>query len=135
MTLLYVGVSPGKQGSRETLRSRLRFHYQGHAEGSTLRLSLGCLLEHELGTALRCSGSRMVFGAAEGRLSKWMADNTAVSWIETESPLPVEEYLLQSLDLPLNIAGNRRHPFCASLRSLRASARERAEKQPNLKAR
>src|SRR5262245_901016 len=44
MTLLYVGVAPGRPTSSETLRSRLRFHYLRHAEGSTLRLTLGCLL-------------------------------------------------------------------------------------------
>jgi hypothetical protein len=48
LALLYVGISPKRPGvfgspSRQTLRSRLRYHFRGNAEGSTLRLSLGCL--------------------------------------------------------------------------------------------
>lgn len=135
MALLYVGISPGRRGSQETLQSRLHFHFRGHAEGSTLRLTLGCLLENQLGTVLRRSGSRLIFGQAEKRLSQWMADNTAVTWVEVATPRPLEEYLLSILDLPLNIEGNRNHPFCEKLRALRDKARRRAEKLPNLKPR
>ncbi len=135
MTLFYVGISPGRRASAETLRSRLRFHYQGHAEGSTLRLTLGCLLEHELGTVLRRSGKRLIFGGAEKRLSQWMADNTAVTWVEVQTPRPLEEYLLRTLNLPLNIEGNQHHPFYDELRDLRDKARTRAEELPDLKRR
>jgi hypothetical protein len=54
MTLLYVCISvkePPKVGagsSRQTLRSRIRYHYRGNADGSTLRLTLGCLLAEGL---------------------------------------------------------------------------------------
>src|SRR5215208_4290275 len=47
MVLLYVGISPkappgnGRAASRSTLRQRLRTHYAGNAEGSTLRRTLG----------------------------------------------------------------------------------------------
>jgi len=133
--LLYVGISPGRRGSRETLNSRLRFHYQGHAEGSTLRLTLGCLLESQLGTVLRRSGKRLMFGAAEEQLSEWMAENAAVTWVETSTPRPLEEHLFRTLDLPLNIEGNRSHPFCDQLRAIRDKARTRAEKLPNIKPR
>jgi hypothetical protein len=50
-TLLYIGISPkappknGRPPSRQTIRSRVRYHYRGNAEGSTLRLTLGCLLQ------------------------------------------------------------------------------------------
>ncbi len=44
-TLLYVGISPGRDVSTQNLRSRVRYHFRGNAEGSTLRLTLGCLLE------------------------------------------------------------------------------------------
>ena len=72
LALLYVGISPKRPGvvgnpSHQTLRSRLRYHFQGNAEGSTLRLSLGCLLSEDLGIELRRvgSGRRMTFGAGE----------------------------------------------------------------------
>jgi hypothetical protein len=54
LTLLYIGISPkapptnGRSASRQTLRSRLRYHMCGNAEGSTLRLTMGCLLSDQL---------------------------------------------------------------------------------------
>jgi hypothetical protein len=132
-TLLYVGISPDKPGSTGTLRSRLRFHYSGHAEGSTLRLTLGCLLEPTLGTILQRSGRRLVFGPAEQALSRWMASHTAVAWIELHPPNLLETHLLATTDLPLNIQGNLRHPFCERLRRCRAEARRRAKESPDLK--
>src|SRR4051812_32113265 len=48
--LLYVGISPsrppanGRAASRQTLRTRVRYHFRGNAYGSTLRLTLGSLL-------------------------------------------------------------------------------------------
>jgi len=48
--LCYIGIAP-KSGtnnaglpSRPPLRTRLRYHFRGNAYGSTLRLTLGCLL-------------------------------------------------------------------------------------------
>src|SRR5215472_1924753 len=52
--LLYVGISPsappqnGKLPSKQNLFQRIRYHYRGNAEGSTLRLTLGCLLSTQL---------------------------------------------------------------------------------------
>src|SRR5260370_14494090 len=48
--LLYIGISPsappsnGKLPSKQSLNHRIRYHMRGTAEGSTLRLSLGCIL-------------------------------------------------------------------------------------------
>src|SRR5262245_55372461 len=50
LTLLYVGISPASATSRETLRSRIRYHFRGNAEGSTFRLTLGCLLAGHSGS-------------------------------------------------------------------------------------
>ncbi len=59
--LLYVGIAPKKSAagtvSKRTLRHRLRDHLVGNAEGSTQRLTLGCLLADELGLQLRRVGS------------------------------------------------------------------------------
>lgn len=56
-TLLYVGISPSKPGgSGQRMDQRVRHHYKSNAEGSTLRLSLGCLLAEELGIELRRVG-------------------------------------------------------------------------------
>jgi hypothetical protein len=43
-TLLYLGIAPSSEASRATLRGRMRTHLKGNVSGSTLRLSLGCIL-------------------------------------------------------------------------------------------
>ena len=93
-TLLYVGISPsapptnGKPPSRQTLSSRVRYHMRGNAEGSTLRLSLGCLLSDELGIELRRvgSGTRLTFAGGEVRLSEWLEQNARVVWHACADP-------------------------------------------------
>jgi GIY-YIG catalytic domain-containing protein len=45
LALLYVGISPskppsnGKSPSKQSLAGRVRYHFSGNAEGSTLRLN------------------------------------------------------------------------------------------------
>ncbi|MFM8981280.1 MAG: GIY-YIG nuclease family protein, partial [Planctomycetia bacterium] len=99
------------------------------AEGSTLRLTLGCLLAAQLGLELAAVGSsgRLTFGeAGERRLTGWLAAHARVSWIEDAEPWRLEERLLATLSLPLNLDGNAHHAFHGPLTRLRAGARERA---------
>jgi hypothetical protein len=138
LTLLYVGISPkapptnGSHASRQNLRRRLRQHYALNAYGSTLRLTLGCLLADELGIQLRRvgSGTRLTFADGEARLSRWMADNALVCWVAHEKPWKLEDALLETLDLPLNLQGNDRHPVYQRLKQARAAARNRARALP-----
>ncbi|WP_372489550.1 GIY-YIG nuclease family protein [Candidatus Mycolicibacterium alkanivorans] len=59
LTLLYAGIGPsrppsnGKPPSSQNIRQRIRYHYNGNAEGSTLRKTLGTLLSGDLGIELR----------------------------------------------------------------------------------
>src|SRR5262245_19493285 len=58
-TLLYIGIAPdtiNKPNSRATLLKRIRQHYAGNAEGSTLRRTLGALLADQSGFPLRRVG-------------------------------------------------------------------------------
>lgn len=134
LTLLYTGISPkeppknGRPPSRQTLRSRIRTHYTGNAAGSTLRLTLGCLLADRLDIELRRygSGKRFHFGAGERMLSRWMNDNAFVSWIEHPQPWVAEIEFITRLDLPLNLSGNKNHAFCIHLTGVRAAAFQRA---------
>lgn len=138
LALLYVGIAPkappgnGRTASRQTLRSRIRYHYRGNAAGSTLRLTLGCLLAERLGIQLRRvgSGSRLTFADGEQRLSAWMADNAFVTWVETDSPWLAEGQLIALLGTPLNLDQNRQHPFHEQLARLRAQARSLARALP-----
>jgi len=124
--LLYVGIAPTRADSGQTLRSRLvRSHVKGNASGSTLRLTLGCLL----GLELRRTGAsgRGTFGAeGEARLSEWMAANARFCWFVCSEPWLVEDEAIATLDLPLNLSRNGAHPFHARLTALRADVRARA---------
>lgn len=135
--LLYVGIAPRKptatrKPSTRTLRDRIRGqHYSLNAEGSTLRLTLGCLLSLELrriasqkhlGTA-----RRMTFGKkGEQRLNEWMENHAFVVWNPSQQPWILETELLTRLVLPLNLDANANSSFYAELKAIRAAARERA---------
>lgn len=129
LTLLYVGISPkrppanGRAPSKQNLRRRLRQHYTRTAAASTLRRTLGCLLAEELGLRLQLlgsSGRRTNFGDGEQRLSEWMSANAFVSWVVRKQPWELEDELILKLDLPLNLEGNERNAFHATLTHARA---------------
>lgn len=126
--LLYVGIAPRHMANRtstQNLRKRVRYHYWGNAAGSTLRLTLGCLLGIELRRV--GSGTRMTFGkAGEAALSEWMAENARVCWIEHGEPWTMESELISQLDLPLNLDQNRHNAFHSRLTEVRFRARQRA---------
>ncbi|GHK03704.1 hypothetical protein SY2F82_55010 [Streptomyces sp. Y2F8-2] len=130
--LLYVGIAPRHMSTRtstQNLKKRVQYHYRGNAAGSTLRLSLGCLLGLELRRV--GSGTRLTFGrAGEAKLSQWMADNAQVCWLEHDEPWTMESELIAQLDLPLNLDQNRHNSFHGELKELRAKARERARALP-----
>jgi hypothetical protein len=139
LTMLYTGISPsrpptnGKPPSSQSLFHRIRYHYTGNAEGSTLRKTLGVLLAKELGIRLRRvgSGTRRTFTpAGEAALSHWMAENALVSWVVCEEPSVLEEALIASLDLPLNLQGNAHNGFYPRLKQLRAEAEQAARSLP-----
>jgi GIY-YIG catalytic domain len=88
--------------SRQNLRRRLRQHYALNAYGSTLRLTLGCLLAEQLGIQLRRvgSGTQLPFADGEPRLSQWMAEDAFDCWVAHERPWELEDALVSTLDLP-----------------------------------
>ena len=97
--LLYVGIAPRKppgegKPSVCTLRDRLRQHYALNAYGSTLRMTLGCLLGLELrrmeSTERPGYGKRTTFGSDEERLSAWMEEHARVVWVKHDEPWQIE---------------------------------------------
>ena len=59
-------------------------------------------------------------------LSDWMAANALVTWLPVAEPWRLEERLIASLSLPLNLEQNRHHAFHEQLSALRREARRRA---------
>jgi hypothetical protein len=121
--LLYIG-------SGGNLRSRiLNMHFNGVADSSSLRLSLGCLLTRKLDIFLwkiptnEEGKYRFTFDdEGEQRLSKWMADYARVAWIECANYIEVEEQAIDEYTLPLNTENNKR-PF-EPLRILKKSLKQ-----------
>ena len=133
LTLLYIAGSPDKKGkanSTQNLQQRVRYHFKGNADGSTLRRSLGILLAKESGYSLRRvgSGKKMTLtNKGEQWLDLWMQENAFVTWIENEEPWDLENKLLNSLSIPLNIQGNKHHPYASLLAQIRSLAIVQAE--------
>lgn len=100
----------GKPPSSQSLHQRIRYHYNGNAEGPTLRKTLGVLLAGELGIELRRvgSGTRRTFGTVgEAALTRWMADNALVYWVVRPEPRALEEELIATLDVRRRRASRR----------------------------
>ena len=100
---------------------------RGNASGSTLRLTLGCLLADELGLRFSPVGAsgRLTWGPGESTLSDWMSRIAFVTWIEHPEPWLIEEELIRELALPLYLLENN-HPFRPVLTRLRTEARASA---------
>jgi hypothetical protein len=136
LCLLYVGSSPDKKGktdSTQTLLQRVRYHFQGNADKSTLRRSLGILLVSQSHFPLRRvgSGKKMTLTSqGEQWLDSWMEKNAFVTWVEHDEPWTLENELFQSVALPLNIQGNKHHPFAALLLKKREEAIAIAKEAP-----
>ena len=124
----YVGISPdgrSRPSSRQGLRSRIRHHLGGNAEGSTLRRTLGILLAGQSGFPLRRvgSGKRMTLThLGEQWLDDWLDKNALLFWRTVEQPWLLEEEIIASVSCPLNLRGNENHPFSRALRDMRSAA-------------
>ena len=105
--LLYVGATGG------SLRERLRCHLVGNTRGSSFRQTTGALLAERLNLDPENSGHgpNFGFGESEGRLTEWLLNHTAVTYIEDAQPFALEAELLSCIALPLNLTGRRRHKF------------------------
>ena len=131
--LLYIGITAATRRSNTTLCDRIVYcHVRGRATNSTLRTSLGLLLEDQLGTRpTRISSRNWHFeGEAEKALSDWIARNATVSWVtvyELKHRRALEDYLIETCQVPLNLKGNRKHPFYGTLYALRRAADARTK--------
>ena len=136
--LLYVGIAPtkppknGRGPSTQILCHRIRYHYRGNAQGSTLRLSIGLLLGDELRLRLTRvgSGKRLTFADGEPELTLWFKKNAYVTWLVHAEPWILEKSLIEQVSLPLNIDMNKAHPFSRVLSGIRGDAKCTAMMRP-----
>src|SRR5664279_1204754 len=109
-TLLYLGIAPDRTNklSASLLRCVIR-NYRGNVEGSSLRRTLGILLEKKSGIPLLRVGSRertILTPAGKRWFDAWMEMNVFVGWTAHPEPWMVGYELLVKLSLPLNISHN-----------------------------
>jgi hypothetical protein len=129
--LLYVGISPGSARSKETLRSRIGYHFSGDAEGSTVRMTLGCLLGIPL--RLRERTDTKTFGPeGEAALTRWMVRHTRVCWHLGDEPWTTKPAAIAQASTPLNVRYNPDHPFHPVLSEIRAAALAEARRLPRI---
>ncbi|WP_336775701.1 GIY-YIG nuclease family protein [Paenibacillus sp. MMO-58] len=99
--IIYIGIS------NKSLRARdYRQHFNGNARGSTLRKSLGSLMQL---TKLRADQfpSKYKFEKEdEAKLSRWMRDNLFLHYCASESPDDIEKVLIRDFNPPLNLKDN-----------------------------
>jgi hypothetical protein len=133
-TLLYLAIAPVKpKNPSVTLVSCIRRNYRARLDGSSLRKTLGILLEAKSGFPLLRVGSgkgTTLTPAGERWLDDWMDENVLVGWGEHPEPWTIEYELLLKLSLPLNISHNEHHPFASVLRQIRFDALQRARALP-----
>jgi hypothetical protein len=129
--LLYVGIAPRKPSaggsvSGRTLRHRLLTHCRGPIASSTLRPTLAVLLKGELDLRITTTdaGKLKMTTADEGRLTQWMAEHARVAWQVSTAPWELEDHLIRTARLPLNIRGST-GPFAKVLSAMRSGASRR----------
>lgn len=128
VSLLYVGISPVRESSRQTLRTRvLGNHLNGNVGSSTFRFILAALLIDALQLEPFVRGSKIVLDASDNaRLSAWQRDALLLTWSARERPWEIEGDVIRQLGPPLNFAGNAAHAFYPRVRDARAQFRRRA---------
>ena len=72
----------------------------------------------------------MTFGAGERVLSDWLERNARVAWLACDEPWRIEERMIHSVSLPLNLDQNRHHGFHSYLSEIRWAAKARARELP-----
>jgi hypothetical protein len=129
-TLLYLALAPDGSGrSGGSLLSCIARNYRPNIERSSLRKTLGILLEEQSGFPLLRAGSGQrttLTNAGERWLDDWMEKNAFVGWTEHPEPWLIEYELLLKLPCPLNISHNGHHPFASALRRMRLDAIQRS---------
>ena len=128
VSLLYVGISPARETSRQTIRSRvIGNHLNGNVGSSTFRFVLAALLLDALDLSPYLRGAKVALNPDDnGRLSAWQREHLLLTSSAGERPWEIETEVIAQLAPPLNSAGNAEHPFYPAVRAARAEFRRRA---------
>jgi hypothetical protein len=137
LALLYVGISPVRETSRQTIRSRmLGNHLNGNIGSSTFRFILAALVVDALALRPFPRGTKVALDATDNaRRSAWQREQLLLTWCAREHPWEIEGEVIARLGPPLNSASNAAHGFHPRVRDGRAALRrlaaERGLTRPN----
>jgi hypothetical protein len=128
LSLPYVGISPARETSRQTIRSRVSGnHLTGNIGSSTFRFSLAALLLDALDLHPHLRGTKAALSAPENaRLSAWQREHLLLTWCARKRPWEIESEVIAHLTPPLNSAANAAHAFYPAVRAARVEFRRRA---------
>jgi hypothetical protein len=128
VSLLYVGISPARETSRQTIRSRvIGNHLNGNVGSSTFRFVLAALLLDTLDLHPYLRGTKVALSRDDnGRLSAWQREHLLLTSCARERPWEIEGEVIAQLAPPLNSAGNAAHAFYPVVHAARAEFRRRA---------
>ena len=123
--LLYVGISPARESSSQTVRGRvIGNHINGNTGSSTFQFVLASFLMSSLELHPRTKGTKIGLDDGDNqRLRDWQYDNLRLTWCERDQPWEVEHSVIEAMKPPLNSAGNSSHPFYATVKAKRAAFR------------
>jgi len=114
---LYTGASA------DSLRMRIKRHVLGDTRGSTLRASLGLLLQAHLNLTIIPIPTKAYFCfEPEQRLTDWIVSNTVIGHFETDDPFGLEKGMLADEAGLLNIQGCPATEISVRLKTLRSNA-------------
>lgn len=110
-------------GSSRDLRGRLKRHLCGGAACSTLRMSLGVILQEELQLEAQGTPGQHYFGwgSKEERLTCWMTSSLDLAYRMTDVYSNAEVALIGRTRPPLNITYQRQSGFAQELMARRMS--------------
>jgi hypothetical protein len=128
VSLLYVGISPARETSRQTIRLRvIGNHLNGNVGSSTFRFVLAALLLDALDLHPYLRGTKVALSADDNRrLSAWQREHLLLTSCARERPWEIESEVIAQLAPPLNSTGNATHAFHPVIRASRAEFRRRA---------
>ncbi|MGF1617975.1 MAG: GIY-YIG nuclease family protein [Acidimicrobiia bacterium] len=128
MELFYVGIAPRDEKSSATLKSRIdKNHLGGNTGSSTFRFTLAALLMDPLELMPERTKTNYVLSTSQNQnLTAWQRQHLKLSWVGHDQPWLIEDGVIEALSPPLNLAGNKSHPFHPTLSHARAKFRNAA---------
>ena len=127
LDLFYIGISPSRATSSATIRSRVTGnHIGGNTGSSTFRQTLASLLFEDKSWKPVMIDRPLLTPEDNKALTEWQHEHLRLTWATHPEPWAIEHEVISRLQPPLNLMGNRSHPFAATVSAARRRFKEAA---------